>query len=175
MNKLGCSRSFGRIDHHALLVTENYAYDIVKDERKVYDLIAGRMLEAISPKCSKEQVKIVFVSNELEFEAKGSVIISAGWRAILSEEPQKENEEFSTVRLPSFTEGETIEAMATTLVEKQTKPKPLYTESSLLTAMENAGKELDDDAQRKAIKEIGYASYPCGNYRDSDFTRLHYP
>ena len=149
-------------DHHALLITENYAHDIVKDERKIYDLIAGRMLEAISPKCSKEQVKIVFVSNELEFEAKGSVIIKAGWRAILSEQlsngsegKQTDKEEISFVNLPAFSEGETVTATSTALIEKQTKPKPLFTESSLLTAMENAGKELDDEAQRKAMKDCG--------------------
>lgn len=141
-------------DHHALLVTENYAHNIVKDERKIYDLIAGRMLEAISDKCKKEQIKIIFVSNGLEFETKASVILSAGWRAILSEEPQKTDEELST-QLPVFIEGEIIDAVAAVLVEKQTKPKLLYTESSLLTAMENAGKELNDDAQRKAMSDCG--------------------
>lgn len=149
-------------DHHALLITENYAHDIVKDERKIYDLIAGRMLEAISPKCSKEQVKIIFISNNSEFEAKGSVIIKAGWRAILSEKQTKDNGEKHTdggentsVRLPAFNEGDTIQSTSNVLIEKQTKPKPLYTESSLLTAMENAGKELDDEAQRKAMKDCG--------------------
>ncbi|EGK04437.1 DNA topoisomerase III [Dysgonomonas mossii] len=149
-------------DHHALLITETYAHDIVKDERKIYDLIAGRMLEAISPKCSKEQVRIIFTSNNLDFEAKGSVIIKAGWRAILSEQPAKDNgekqtdsEENTSVRLPAFNEGDNILATSSVLIEKQTKPKQLYTESSLLTAMENAGKELDDEAQRKSMKDCG--------------------
>lgn len=142
-------------DHHALLITENYAHDIVKDERKIYDLIAGRMLEAISSKCNKEQVKIVFVSNESEFEAKGSVIIKAGWRAILSEQPTQKDTEESTVRLPKLNEGDNIQTTSSVLIEKQTKPKQLYTESSLLAAMENAGKELDDEAQRKAMKDCG--------------------
>lgn len=149
-------------DHHALLITENYAHNIVKDERKIYDLIAGRMLEAISPKCHKEKVKMVFVSNELEFEVKGSVIIKAGWRAILSEQlPQEdqqkptEDNEISSVSLPLFSEGEVIQSMSSVLVEKHTKPKLLYTESSLLTAMENAGKELDSESQRKVMKESG--------------------
>lgn len=142
-------------DHHALLITENYAHDIVKDERKIYDLIAGRMLEAISPKCNKEQVKIVLVSNESEFEAKGSVIIKAGWRAILSEQPTQKNTEESTIRFPKLNEGDNIQTSSSVLIEKQTKPKQLYTESSLLTAMENAGKELDDEAQRKAMKDCG--------------------
>lgn len=149
-------------DHHALLVTENYAPDIVKDERKIYDLIAGRMLEAISPKCDKEQVKIVFVSNEAEFEAKGSVIIKAGWRAVLSGTLQQsdstegaDKNEISSVRLPAFQEGEQVQTASCTLMEKQTKPKPLYTESSLLAAMENAGKILENEEHRAAMKDCG--------------------
>lgn len=149
-------------DHHALLVTENYAHEIVKEERKIYDLIAGRMLEAISSPCSKEQVKMVFISNELKFEAKGTVILKAGWRAVLSEQllpadPEKQTEEHeaSSVGLPIFHEGETVEPISSALLEKHTKPKPLYTESTLLTAMENAGKELDDESKRKAMKDCG--------------------
>lgn len=139
-------------DHHALLVTEVFPNELKKEGRIIYELILCRMLEAFSPKCKKEQTSILITSNDLDFETKGSVIIEAGWRAVqIGEETKDEN----LGLLPKLSDNEELKTSACTLIEKQTKPKALFTESSLLTAMENAGKELDDEAQRKAMKDCG--------------------
>lgn len=142
-------------DHHALLVTDSFPSELKKEERQIYELIICRMLEAFSPKCKKEQTTIQIVSNDIEFEAKGSVIIEAGWRAVQSQEDIDETKEEQNNLMPNLSENEQLNATACVLIEKQTKPKPLFTESSLLTAMENAGKELDDEAKRKAMKDCG--------------------
>lgn len=143
-------------DHHALLLTEVIPGEMKKEERLIYELIICRMLEAFSPKCKKEQTVIRIVSNDIEFEAKGSVILEAGWRAVQSgQADETETKDEQNKQMPKLSDNEQLNATACTLIEKQTKPKPLFTESSLLTAMENAGKELDDKAQRKAMKDCG--------------------
>lgn len=142
-------------DHHALLVTETFPSELKKEERQIYELIICRMLEAFSPKCKKEQVTIQIISNDTEFEARGSVIVEAGWRAVQSQEDKDDTKEEQNNLIPNLSENEQLNATACVLIEKQTKPKPLFTESSLLTAMENAGKELDDESKRKAMKDCG--------------------
>ncbi|WP_029902380.1 type IA DNA topoisomerase [Prevotella sp. 10(H)] len=150
-------------DHHALLITDVFANELKKEERQVYDLIVCRMLEAFSPKCQKEQTTVSIVSNDMEFEAKGSVIIEAGWRAVQKKSGDKtedkdennKNNDVPNSLLPGLSENEKLQSTGCSLIEKQTKPKPLFTESSLLTAMENAGKELDDETQRQAMKDCG--------------------
>lgn len=142
-------------DHHALLVTETYPCELKKEERQIYELIICRMLEAFSPKCKKEQAIIQIISNGTEFESKGSVIVEAGWRVVQSQENKDETKEEQNSLIPNLSENEQLNITACMLIEKQTKPKPLFTESSLLTAMENAGKELDDESKRKAMKDCG--------------------
>jgi len=146
-------------DHHALLVTDSFPCIMNKEERQIYELIICRMLEALSAKCQKEQTTVLIVSNDMEFEAKGSVIIDAGWRAVQigqADIANKEaNNEESNNLIPKLSENETLHSTGCSLMEKQTKPKPLFTESSLLSAMEHAGRELDDEAQRKAMKDCG--------------------
>lgn len=140
-------------DHHALLITEVFPNEMKKEERLIYELILCRMLEAFSPKCKKEQTTVLLISNDIEFEAKGTVIVEAGWRGVQSESTDSKEEQNNLI--PKLSENELLNASSCTLQEKQTKPKPLFIESSLLTAMENAGKELDDEAQRKAMKDCG--------------------
>ena len=143
-------------DHHALLITEIFARELNKDERNIYDLIVCRMLETFSPKCSKELTTIKLSSNDVDFEAKGVIIKKAGWRAVQAEQPTDTDEkEPQNSLIPSLEENEKLNFNACVLIEKQTKPKALYTESSLLTAMEIAGKDLVDEAQRRAMKEVG--------------------
>jgi len=141
-------------DHHALLITDMFPCELKKEERQIYELIICRMLEAFSAKCQKEQTTVSIISNDIEFEAKGSVIVEAGWRAVQSVQTEKDNKESDTL-IPKLSENEKLQSTGCSLMEKQTKPKPLFTESSLLTAMENAGKELDDETQRKAMKNCG--------------------
>lgn len=143
-------------DHHALLITETYAHELNKDERNIYDLIVCRMLEAFSPKCTKELTTIKLSSNDVDFEAKGMLIKKAGWRSIqIGEATGTDEKEPQNSLIPSLEENEKLDFNACVLIEKQTKPKPLYTEGSLLTAMETAGKNLEDEAQRRAMKEVG--------------------
>lgn len=138
-------------DHHALIITENKPGSLQADEQAIYELVAGRMLEAFSQKCVKEVTSISLTSGESIFAVKGTVIKSAGWRAVFN--TQEEGEE-NTV-LPTLKEGETFHLSDIELLEKQTKPKPLHTESSLLSAMENAGKELEDAELKASLKDSG--------------------
>lgn len=138
-------------DHHALIITENKPGSLQADEQAIYELVAGRMLEAFSEKCVKEVTSISLTSGESIFAVKGTVIKSAGWRAIFN--TQEEGEE-NTV-LPALKEGENLPLSDIELLEKQTKPKPLHTESSLLSAMENAGKELEDAELKASMKDSG--------------------
>ena len=118
-------------DHHALIITENKPSSLQADEQAIYELVAGRMLEAFSQKCVKEVTSISLTSGESIFAVKGTVIKSAGWRAVFN--AQEEGEE-NTV-LPALKEGENLPLFDIELLEKQTKPKPLHTESSFLSAM----------------------------------------
>lgn len=138
-------------DHHALIITENKSSSLQADEQAIYELVAGRMLEAFSQKCVKEVTSISLTSGESIFAVKGTVIKSAGWRAVFN--AQEEGEE-NTV-LPALNEGENLSLSDIELLEKQTKPKPLHTESSLLSAMENAGKELEDAELKASMKDSG--------------------
>jgi DNA topoisomerase-3 len=140
-------------DHHALLVTGNTPKDLSDDEQSVYEMIAGRMLEAFSKKCIKDVTTILFVCDNNVFISRGSVIKHAGWRAVFNE--QEETEEDETGNLPEMAQGEIFPLIKSEILEKQTKPKPLHTEASLLSAMESAGKECTDEAEREAMKESG--------------------
>ena len=138
-------------DHHALIVTENLPGKMETDEQAVYELIAGRMLEAFSEKCVKDTATVTAECAGVEFVAKGSIIKQAGWRAVYVEE-EKEKEE--TI-IPGWQEGDTLALKAASITEGKTKPKPLHTEATLLSAMETAGKEIEDDALRQALKDCG--------------------
>ncbi|KAA6299770.1 MAG: DNA topoisomerase 3, partial [Candidatus Ordinivivax streblomastigis] len=140
-------------DHHALLITENAPNGISGDEQTIYEMVAGRMLEAFSKKCVKDATTITLTSGDTAFEAKGSVIKQAGWRAVFGD--REETEEDETGNLPEVAKGETLPAVQSEILEKQTKPKPLHTEASLLGAMESCGKEILNEAEREAIKESG--------------------
>ena len=138
-------------DHHALLVTENLPEGLSQDERAIYEMVAARLLEAFSPHCVKEMTEVALSAGGEIFTLKGAVIKSAGWRAVRGE-PEEEVEEAT---LPELQTDETLPLLASETVEKQTKPKPLHTESSLLSAMEHCGRELQDDELRDSLKGNG--------------------
>ena len=140
-------------DHHALIVTENLPGELSKDERAVYELVAGRMLEAFSGRCVKDVTTAVLSAGDTDFTVKGAVMKEAGWRGVFSGQETGEDEE--TVNLPPLQEGENLPISNMELLEKHTKPKPLHTESSLLAAMENAGKELEDAELNASLKDAG--------------------
>ena len=139
-------------DHHALIVTENLPGELSKDERAIYEMVAGRMLEAFSGKCVKDVTTALLSAGDTDFAVKGAVIKTAGWRAVFSEQ---DTEDEDAAVLPPLQEGQTLPLSGVDLLEKQTKPKPLHTESSLLAAMENAGKELEDAELKASMKDAG--------------------
>lgn len=141
-------------DHHALIITENIPNSIAAEQRIVYDMIASRMLEAFSGKCTKENTTISMDVSGALFSTRGSVILVQGWRAVLNAPDEESKDEDSTI-LPSLSIGEVLPIKGIDLLEKQTKPRPIHTEASLLSAMETCGKELADEAEREALKESG--------------------
>ena len=140
-------------DHHALLITENAPNGLSGDEQIIYEMVAGRMLEAFSKKCVKDITTAVLACENTLFEAKGAVVKQAGWRAVLNE--KEENGDDESGALPKLAQGEILPVLNVELLEKQTKPKPLHTESTLLGAMESCGKEVENEAEREAMKDSG--------------------
>ena len=136
-------------DHHALLVTGEKPLFLSKEDNIIYQMIAGRMIEAFSEKCVKDTATVMAECAGVEFMAKGSIIKQAGWRAVYGEEEKEE-----TI-IPGWQEGDTLTLKAASITEGKTKPKPLHTEATLLSAMETAGKEIEDDALRQALKDCG--------------------
>jgi DNA topoisomerase-3 len=140
-------------DHHALLITENRPGKLSEDERILYEMIAGRMLEAFSGKCRKENTVISLACGDIAFSARGSVMLVPGWRGVFNAQDE-EKEEDATV-LPAVAQGDRLSVSTCEVLEKQTKPRPIHTESTLLAAMENAGRELENEDDREAMKDIG--------------------
>ena len=151
-------------DHHALLITENAAIGLFKDEKIVYDMILCRMIEAFSADCIKDITSVTAqVDHEVEFGISGSIIRQTGWRALSLKEKNKRQDkdadatdnEVKDQVIPNWQEGQHITLSGCTITEGKTKPKPLHTESTLLAAMETAGKEIEDDMMRQAMKDSG--------------------
>lgn len=151
-------------DHHALLITENAAIGLFKDEKIVYDMILCRMIEAFSADCIKDITSVsAQVDHEVEFGISGSIIRQTGWRALSLKEKNKRQDkdadatdnEVKDQVIPNWQEGQHITLSGCTITEGKTKPKPLHTESTLLAAMETAGKEIEDDMMRQAMKDSG--------------------
>jgi DNA topoisomerase-3 len=138
-------------DHYALLITENAPAGLSGDEQIIYEMIAGRMLEAFSKKCVKDATTLICSCTDTLFETKGAVVKQAGWRNVFNEKEESDEPE----NLPEVSQGEQLPVIKLEVLEKQTKPKPLHTEASLLGAMESAGKEVQDEAEREAMKESG--------------------
>lgn len=140
-------------DHHAILPTGEKPYQLSGDLQAIYDLVAARMLEAFHQECIKEITKITVQSGSL-FTASGTVISSAGWRSVLND-PDEEKKDEENASLPKVQQDERLPIPEKALLEKQTKPKPLYNEASLLKALETAGKEIEDEELRYAMKDSG--------------------
>ena len=136
-------------DHHALLVTGEKPLFLSKEDSTVYQMVAGRMIEAFSEKCVKDTATVTAECGGVEFTVKGSVIRQAGWRAVYGEEDKEET------AIPGWREGDTLTLKGCSITEGKTKPKPLHTEATLLSAMETAGKDIEDDTLRQALKDCG--------------------
>ena len=138
-------------DHHALLVTgvNPKTKDVKPDEQVIYDMILARMVEAFSLPCIKLVNTYTVDAGGFLFSVTSSVITQMGWRAVYGVDDKKRPV------IPVWRQGETICFTGAELQQGQTKPKPLHTEGTLLAAMETCGKDIDDEAQREAIKDSG--------------------
>jgi DNA topoisomerase-3 len=147
-------------DHHAIIPTGIIPQNLSDAQRYVYDLVARRFIAVFYPDCKFAQTTVLGKVEEVEFKVTGKTILEPGWRAVyakdkqgeVDEEEAKKREEERT--LPIFQKGESGPHVPT-LTEKQTTPPPYYTEASLLRAMETAGKLVDDEELRAALKENG--------------------
>ena len=136
-------------DHHALLVTPNRPLALYKNEQLIYDMIVGRMIETFSPECVKDTTTVRAECEGVEFETKGCIVRKAGWRSVYDDDKE------DTV-LPDWNEGDTLAINGCSMSSGMTRPKPLHTESTLLAAMETAGREgMEDEEVRQALKDCG--------------------
>ncbi len=140
-------------DHHGLLITDKIPSALNAKENAVYDMIAFRLLEAISEACIKEITDIGMQVLHYDFGTKGCKIIEPGWRSIKGSFTDDEDEALE--ELPDLEKGDELKIKEATVLEKKTKPPVLYTEAGLLSAMETAGKEIENEEERKALQHIG--------------------
>ena len=146
-------------DHHAIIPTGVPASSLTDLERHVYDLVARRFISVFYPDCKFSTTTVMGKVDDVEFKVSGKQILDPGWRVLYSKDTQaadndnaKELDEERT--LPAFTKGESG-PHTPTLTEKWTTPPKFYTEATLLRAMETAGKFVEDEELRAALKENG--------------------
>ena len=146
-------------DHHAIIPTGVPAQNLTDLERNVYDLIARRFISVFYPDCKFSTTTATGRVDDVEFKVSGKQILDSGWRVLYAKDtPQDDtdnaNRQDEERTLPAFTKGESGPHKPT-LTEKWTTPPPYYTEATLLRAMETAGKFVDDEELRAALKENG--------------------
>jgi len=145
-------------DHHAIIPTnvDPTRVTMSRDEKLVYNLIAKRFIAAFYPDCEFATTTVMAKVAETEFKATGKVILSEGWRALYSKEKEADanNKDDDNGIMPQFVVGESG-PHEPSLLKKQTQPPKPYTEGTLLRAMETAGKTVDDEELREAMKENG--------------------
>ena len=147
-------------DHHAIIPTGETPSGMSADETTIYQMVVNRFIEAFSPDSEEERMQVQFTDGANSFTWKACRQISLGWKAVQKEQvtdvEKKENDNEQVLpSLPDLTEGEVLPLVSTDITEHKTKPKPLYTEATLLSAMENAGKEVEDAESKKAMAECG--------------------
>ena len=140
-------------DHHGLLITDKIPSALNAKENSVYDMIAFRLLEALSQACIKEITDVGLQALHYDFTAKGCKVIEAGWRSIKGSFSDDDTEPVQD--LPEIKRGDELKIKEASVLEKKTKPPVLYTEAGLLSAMESAGKEIENEDERKALQNIG--------------------
>lgn len=142
-------------DHHAIIPTGQSPSALVGDERQLYHIIAMRFIAAFYPDCVFRQTTVTGHAGETAFKTTGKVIEKAGWRALFAnDDSERQSGDDEGKVLPPFTEGESGPHTPST-VKKTTQPPKYYTEGTLLRAMESAGKTVDDEDLREAMKENG--------------------
>ncbi|WP_034669318.1 type IA DNA topoisomerase [Chryseobacterium populi] len=140
-------------DHHGLLITGKFPSVLTAKENAIYDMIACRLLEALSQACQKELTDITAEVLHYDFVLKGSKVIEPGWRAIRGYYSEEDNE--LTQELPQLQKGQEIKIKSAEVLQKKTSPPVLYTEAGLLSAMETAGKKIENEEKRRILQNIG--------------------
>ena len=144
-------------DHHAIIPTGETPSGLLADEATIYNIVVTRFVEAFSPDSEEERMQVELTDGTNTFTWKACRPISLGWKSVQDEtkEGKSEDEEQDLAMLPDLKEGEELLLLSSEITEHKTKPKPLYTEATLLSAMENAGKEVEEANKRKAMAECG--------------------
>ena len=141
-------------DHHAIIPTGQRPDNLSDLERKVYNLVALRFIAAFYPDCEVSNTTVLAKSGEVDFKVTGRQILKMGWREIFAKEKQEDEPQEEQKSLPAFVKGESGPHQLQ-LQEKTTTPPKYYTEATLLRAMETAGKTVEDEELRDAMKENG--------------------
>ena len=147
-------------DHHAIIPTGETPLGLSADETTIYQMVVNRFIEAFSPDSEEERMQVRFTDGTNTFTWKACRQISFGWKTVQKDkeaetEKKEGGEEQVLSSLPNLIEGENLPVLDTEITEHKTKPKPLYTEATLLSAMENAGKDVEESDKRKAMAECG--------------------
>jgi DNA topoisomerase-3 len=148
-------------DHHAIIPT-NSQHDLGRmgeDDRKIYDLVTRRFLAVFHPEAEFENTRVETTVATHVFRTRGKVLLVPGWRGVYGElsegESAGDDDEGRDQQLPRLERGEAVDTREAEALEKETKPPRRYSDASLLGAMETAGKLVDDEAMREAMKESG--------------------
>jgi DNA topoisomerase-3 len=147
-------------DHHAIIPTraELKTDAFSEDEQKIYELVVRRFLAVFHPEAVYERTRVETTVAEHVFRTSGRVLIEAGWKAVYGEEPDADRDDDDSggdQTLPKLESGEIVQTLSVGSLAKETQPPRRYTDASLLAAMETAGKDIEDETLREAMKDSG--------------------
>ena len=147
-------------DHHAIIPTGETPLGLSADETTIYQMVVNRFVESFSSNSEEERMQVLFTDGNSTFTWKAYRQISLGWKTVkkdkITEAERKEGDDEQVLSsLPNLAQSEVLTLLNAEITEHKTKPKPLYTEAALLSAMENAGKEVENAESKKAMAECG--------------------
>jgi DNA topoisomerase III len=149
-------------DHHAIIPTDvpHDVHTFTPDERRIFDLVARRFLAVFHPPARYARTTVVTLVEEERFRTRGKVTLDAGWRGVYgleadADRQRQDEEDAEGGELPALEQGQKVRCAEAESERKETRPPPRYTEATLLSAMETAGKLIDDEELREAMKERG--------------------
>lgn len=143
-------------DHHAIIPTgQQPAPNLAPDLQKVYDLVVARFIGVFLPDQVVEETTVLLDIGGADFVAKGSVVLEAGWTVVALRPPGKGKDDDRRQALPPLQQGQQVRVTRMDVVEKETQPPRPYNDATLLAAMKNAGREIEDDELAAALKESG--------------------
>ncbi len=148
-------------DHHAIIPTnvEHHVAKMSDDDRRIYDMVVRRFLAVFHPDAVFENTRLETTVAEHVFRTRGRVLVVPGWRGVYGEGPSEgatdDDDDGGDQQLPKLEQGEPVQTLEVKSLEKVTKPPRRYSDASLLGAMETAGKLVEEDEMREAMKESG--------------------